>query len=53
MELSNQKLKKLLIFQKELARPKKQKWLILVFKQKNKTKKFLVVFLVKKQNFLN
>ena len=45
-ELSNLKLKK-------LPWPENQTFLILVFKHKRKRKKFLILFLIKKQNFLN
>ena len=52
MELSNYKLEKR-IYQKELAWAEHQKFLILLFKHKRKRKKFLILFLIKKQNFLN
>ena len=46
MKLSCTKLKK-------LAWPENQKFLILVFKHKYERKKSLILFLIKKQNFLN
>ena len=46
-------LKNFLYFRKELARPENQKKSILVFKHKRKRKRFLILFLIKKQNFLN
>ena len=46
-------LKVLCIFQKKLAWSKNQKVFVSVFKHKRKRKKFLIISLIKKQNFLN
>ena len=46
-------LKNFLYFRRENARPENQKFLIFLFKHKWKRKKFLILFLIKKQNFLN
>ena len=46
-------LKNFLYSRRRLSMPKNQKFLIFLFKHKRKRKKFLTLFLIKKQNFLN
>ena len=51
MKLSILKLKKLLHFKRELVKPENQEFLTFIFKHKCKIKNFLILCLMKKQNF--
>ena len=58
MELSSPKLKNFLYFRRELAKPENQTFHIAcllreLLKYRRKRKKFLILSLIKKQNFLN
>ena len=46
-------LKNFLYFRRELAISKNQKFILFLFKYKRKRKTFLILFLIKKQNFLS